>query len=178
VLRAVVKEPSDFNDEKSRNAEARVRRALQAFACEHPLLHQEFIRVLHGFSARRDLRDSKGALEPATTSKMAVNLPAEYPKEVNEILYAVLRAYQKCTCLDPENEAGSKRHLARLRLKTIHDLANDGSVYFDMLFSASLAPLSHAHTVYWQDIQLHVPRYRNNIAFHYLKNLTNGDLHI
>lgn len=91
--------------------------------------------------------------------KVQVDLPTEYPKYVNELCYSVLRKYLMCTCIGTEScQNVAKQHLIRLRLNASHEVTDDGTVRFEMLFSTSPAPFSPANVVHWQDLQLLAPR--------------------
>lgn len=144
-------------------AKARVRSGLEAFVSQHELLVKELLSLIrHFYMHKESTRLRQSDQRASRLTKRLVNLPAEYPKYINKICYSVLRNHLSvsCTCRDPKTtESASRRHLARLRLKANHELADDGTVQFDMLLSVSPPPFCPPHDVQWQDMQLLVSRY-------------------
>lgn len=88
-----------------------------------------------------------------TESTSAIDEPPEHLTYA-KTLYDTLSNHVSCHCL--ENKT-FKHHWAKLRLTPTQELASEGFVQFDMLFSASPDP-SQTGSYEWQDVQMLVSR--------------------
>ncbi|GJC88682.1 hypothetical protein ColLi_11520 [Colletotrichum liriopes] len=133
---------------KGKGSDERVRQGILSFAKSSSYVVDQYFKKLERFS-KQVMSTDDDARSSSKDNEMSEAPTDEYPAHVNADLYAALKSYSRCTCL---NSLASSRggHHARLRLcdKVVKV---DGQVAFDMLFSA--APTAWDH---WQDFQLRV----------------------
>ena len=144
----------------SADIEKRVRLRLIDFASACPEIVGGYFHNLDSFLASkpRGVRDVAQEQFVGQTPEL-LQAPDEYHAYVNQILYAALHRHSSCTCPGPESPGcTSKQHLSRLRLKWRHQ-TRDNHVIFDVFFSMTPSPTAPDDAVYWQQLQLHVPRY-------------------
>ncbi|KAH0538095.1 hypothetical protein FGG08_005307 [Glutinoglossum americanum] len=134
-------------------AESKIRQGLEAFTSESHILVEKFISHIRRFITHKGAGKSKALQQDTVPTRTT---PADYPKDVNILLYSVLHEHTCCNCIDKEARKDLRRHRARLLLKSTRCPAEDGHIHFDMLFS-SAPSCSLSRLVYWQDMQLLVP---------------------
>ncbi|KAK8071439.1 subtilisin-like protein [Apiospora hydei] len=147
----------------AQQAESRACVGLVKFLHGPDFIKQEWFKQLERFS---NVSQNRPAMNDGRARQATDAAPDEHPREVNAMLYNVLRDHATCTCLDTQR-SGRKygRHAARLKLKAGIVRLSD-SFGFDMLIQSWPAARGH-----WQDLQLRVKtKSKKNVRYH-------GDAH-
>jgi hypothetical protein len=135
--------------------ESKIRLSLEAFTSESHTLVEEFISHIRRFIKRSGASMTNSSEQNAAPTR---STPSDYPRDVNIVLYDALQETTSCTCMgNTARKHLIRRHQARLLLKPERCPAKDNNIQFDMLFS-STPSCCQFKSIYWQDIELLVPR--------------------
>lgn len=143
------------------HAKKGVQLGLAMFASAHPKTVDSYYSNLQRFTASR----GEGGENVLDAPQQAVGrptipleMPEEYPANVNQSLYAALHRHSSCTCSDTDDlNRHPKQHWGRLRLKGSFQCLDD-HIVFDTHFSAGPSTIAPNDKVRWQQLRLYVSR--------------------